>query len=141
MAFVNEMMTPEEVKEFASRKIPTPGSPWFTLDPYRWTIDRNENVILLETLREREEPFDYYFLLLWKEIPISLRLRDAWSKEDNCSIRTWDLVSVDSGGRLKEHKDEAIQSLKDALRIFGFDGNPREPANTINKGIKVEFKF
>jgi len=141
MAFVNEMMTPEEVKEFASRKIPNPGNPRFTLDPYRWTIDRNENVILLKTLQDREEPFDYYFLLLWKEIPISLRLRDAWSKEDNCSIRTWDLISIDSRVQLKEHRTEIGQSLKDALRVYGVDGNPREPFNTINKGIKVEFKF
>jgi len=141
MAFINEWMTQDDRTEFASRKILTPGSPWLTLDPYRWTIDRNENVILLETLQDREETSYYYFFLLWKETPISLRLKDAWSKENNCSIRTWDLISIDSGIQLKEHKDEILQSLREALRVYGFDGNPREPSNTINKGIKVEFKF
>jgi len=46
-----------ETSNRGSRKIPNPGNSRFTLDPYHWTIDRNENVILLETLGNPREPF------------------------------------------------------------------------------------
>lgn len=134
MAFVNEGMTNEERVEFAAKSIKNPGNILSTLKPTRWTIDREENVSLIWGLRQRETD-DYYFLLCWKGIPIPVKLREYWV---NGSPRTWELIYIKISADLEEKRMEIIQSLKDALTVFGFDGDPDWPNN---ETTKVQFNF
>ncbi len=138
MAFVNEHMTKEEMADFAAKAIKNPGNRLMTLKPYRWTIDREKNIFLLWALQEREEPHDKYFLLGWEGIYVPVKLRDLWVKG---SPRTWELIYIKIPEELKEKQSEIIQSLKDALAVYGFNGNPNEPFNAMNQKTSVEFNF
>ncbi|HHY72203.1 MAG TPA: hypothetical protein GX497_03080 [Bacillus bacterium] len=135
MAFVNEKMTKEETTEFKAKAIPNPGYRREILEPQRWTIDREKNVILIWCRIERWEPYDQHFLLLWKDIPIPMKLRDSWVSG---LTREWELLYIEIPKELKEKHDEIIESLKDALIVYAFDGFPDEPHN---KTTKVQFKF
>ncbi|HHY72205.1 MAG TPA: hypothetical protein GX497_03090 [Bacillus bacterium] len=135
MAFANELMTKEETAEFKAKAIPNPGYRREILEPRRWTIDREKNVILIWCRRERFEPYDQYFLLLWKDIPIPMKLRDSWV---SAPTREWELIYIEIPNELREKQDEIIQSLKDALVVYAYDGYPDEP---FNKDTKVQFKF
>ncbi|HHY72202.1 MAG TPA: hypothetical protein GX497_03075 [Bacillus bacterium] len=135
MAFVNELMTKEEIAEFKAKAILNPGYRGKILQPQRWTIDRENNVILIRCMRERFEPYDLYFLLLWRDIPIAMKLRESWVSTPN---REWELLYIEIPKELKDKKDKILQSLKDALIVYGYDGFPDEP---LNKTIKVQFKF
>ncbi|PYG85609.1 hypothetical protein LY28_03297 [Ruminiclostridium sufflavum DSM 19573] len=134
MAFVTERMTKEEKDNFAARAIPNPGNKFFILKPSKWTIDRENNVILVWALEEREEPHDNHFLLCWKDTPITVKLGECWTEG---SPRTWELRHIKIPENLKAQQDEIIQILKDALEGYGFDGDPKGN----NKTTKVQFNF
>lgn len=138
MAFVNARLTKEEKAEIEARAIPNPGNPCFTLRPSIWTIDHQENVILIWGLREREEPYDYHFILMWKGTPLPVKLREYWDKG---LPRKWELISLKITENLIEKQFEILQSLKDALTVYGLNGSPDAPFDNINKNIKVEFNF
>jgi hypothetical protein len=135
MAFTNERLTKEEKDNFVARAIPNPGNNFFTLKPSKWTIDRENNVILVWALEEREEPHDNYFLLCWKDTPIPVKLGEYWTAG---SSRTWELRYIKIPENLKTQEDEIIQRLKEALEVYGFDGDPNQ-AN--NRTTKVQFNF
>lgn len=135
MAFVNERMTKEERAEFAARAIPNPGYTARILEPTQWTINREENVFLVWGLQEREESHNYYFLLGWKGTLIPVKLRESWIKG---SPRTWEIIFLKTPEDLIVKRSEIMQSLKDALTVYGFDGDPSWPNN---KTTKVQFNF
>ena len=135
MAFVNAFMTEEEKAEFEVKAIPNPGNKLVTLKPYRWTIDREQDVFLVWGLQEREEPHDEYFLLGWKGTPINVKLREYWVSGAELG---WELIRLELPAHLKDQRDEIIKCLKDALRVYGFNGNPNDQ---YNQAAKVHFKF
>lgn len=135
MAFVNERMTRAEMDEFAAKSIHNPGNEFIMLKPYRWTINRDENIALIWALQEREEPHEIYFLLLWKDVVISVKLRKSWVDNKTCN---WKLISIDIPESSKQNQSEIVLSLKDALTVYGVDGDPDEPNNKI---VKVQFGF
>ncbi|PYG85605.1 hypothetical protein LY28_03293 [Ruminiclostridium sufflavum DSM 19573] len=135
MAFVNERMTKEEMAEFEAKAIKNPGNRLSIFRPYQWTINREENIYLIWALREREEPHDYYFLLGWKGTLMPVKLREYWAKG---SPRIWSLLHVKIPEELKVYEHEISKSLKNALTVYAFNGNPSEP---FNKTTNVEFNF
>ncbi|EKN62893.1 hypothetical protein P9E76_08580 [Schinkia azotoformans] len=135
MVFANESMTQEEIACFEVKAIKNPGNRLSTLRPSIWTIDRENNVFLVWGLQEREEPHDYYFLLSWKDTPIPVKLGESWVTG---SPRIWELRYIKIPVNLKEKRDEIIQSLKDALKVYAFNGVPDWPHN---KTTKVQFRF
>lgn len=138
MAFANARMTQEEMKEFAAKAIPNPANHFFALKPYQWTIDREENVFLVWGAQEREEPHDDHFILGWRGHPLPVKLRSSWVAGDT---RRWELLSIRIPEDLIDMRFEILQSLKDALTVYGFNGVPDDPFNRINAGIKVQFNF
>ncbi|HAG10268.1 MAG TPA: hypothetical protein DCK76_02510 [Desulfotomaculum sp.] len=138
MAFVNEFLTREERAEFAAKAIKNPGNMLTALEATRWTIDREKNIFLIWGFQERKETYDYYFLLGWNNIPISVRLSKTWIDRETCE---WKLFYIKLPDDLKEKTGEIIQSLKDALSVYGFNGSPDEPFDSFNKTIKVQFGF
>ncbi|PYG85607.1 hypothetical protein LY28_03295 [Ruminiclostridium sufflavum DSM 19573] len=138
MAFVNERMTKEEMAEFEAKAIPNPGNNFITLSPSRWTINREGNVFLVKASQNREEPDEYYFVLCWNDIPLAVKLKETWVKG---SPRKWELISLHIKENLIEKRFEILQSLKEALTVYGYNGNPDEPFDNINKNTKVEFNF
>lgn len=135
MAFVNERLTKEEREELRAKAIKNPGNRFMILNPARRTIDHNKNVFLVWAMEEREEPHDIYFVLFWKDIPIPVELRGTWIEKD---IRYWEMLRIKIPADLEQNRSEIIQSLKDALTVYGFDGYPDEP---LNKNTKVQFNF
>lgn len=138
MAFVNEHLTKEEKDNFTVRSIPNPGNTFITLSPSRWTINREDNVFLVKASQNREEPDEYYFVLCWKDIPLPVKLKESWVKG---SPRKWELVSLKITENLLEKQFEILQSLKEALSVYGYNGSPDKPFDNINRNTKVEFNF
>lgn len=138
MAFVNEFMSKEERGEFAAKAIKNPGNTLVTLEATRWTIDREKNVFLIWGYQEREESYDFYFLLCLNNTPMSVKLSKTWIDRETCE---WQLLYIKIPEDLKEKTSEIIQSLKEALTVYGFNGSPDEPFDSFNKTIKVQFSF
>ncbi len=109
-----------------------------SLEATRWTIDREKNVFLIWGHQEREESYDFYFLLCWNNTPISVKLSKTWINRETCE---WQLLYIKIPEDLREKTGEIVQSLKDALIVYGFNGSPDEPFDTFNKNIKVQFSF
>lgn len=135
MAFVNERMTQEERASFEAKAIKNPGNRLSILRPSIWTIDRENNVFLVWGLKEREEPHYYHFLLSWKDALIPVKLGESWTAG---STRKWELRFIEIPENLYEKQDEIIQSLKNALKVYGYSGFPDEPHN---KTINIQFNF
>lgn len=135
MAFINALMTTEEKADFASKAIPNPGNPFHILEPYRWTINPDKNIFLVWTLEEREEPHDEHFLLGWEGTPLPVKLRSSWLDRDT---RHWELLYVRIPEEYLDKRFEILQSLKDALTVYGYNGVPNDP---FNASTKVKFNF
>lgn len=135
MAFVNEFMTVEEKIEFKAKEIPNPGNRFHTLKPYRWTINREQDVFLIWALTVREEPRNEHFLLGWKGTMIPVLLRKSLS---GSATITWELISWGLPVYLKDSYKDVKQSLKEALIIYAFSGDPDDPRN---QHAQVIFKF
>ena len=72
MAFVNEVLTPEQKEEFLSWNLKRPifmagrilnETPMFA--PFRWTVDKERNMYLLETSYDPDFPYEEVFLFIW----------------------------------------------------------------------------
>lgn len=135
MAFVNERMTQEEIVQFEAKALPNPGNRLSILRPSIWTIDRENNAFLVWGLQEREEPHDYYFLFSWKETPIPVKLGETW---DEGSPRTWELRYIKIPEDLDKNRAQIIESLKAALAVYAFNGEPGFPHNNTTK-VKCNF--
>ena len=72
MAFVNEVLTPEQKEEFLSWNLKRPNFmagriideiPMFA--PFRWTVDKERNMYLLGSSRDIDFPYEFVFLFIW----------------------------------------------------------------------------
>lgn len=131
MSFINEFMTQEEMEEFKAKAIPDPGYGLITLRPYYWTINREENIYLLSASQNRDEPSEHYFVLGWKDFIIPITIGKSWMDK----ICNWDLIKLDINHELMQ---DVKCSLKEALLIYGYDGDPNDPNNKIAK-IRINF--
>ena len=134
MAFVNERLTKEEREAFIARGIKNPSSVCGTvLAPMCWTIDRENDMCLIEAGVHRDYYDEYYFIFFWKgeQHIISLVMEIAtpntviWKKENQASPYTFSL------------KSGFVQDLKNALMVFKFDGDSDET----NESSKVVIQF
>lgn len=144
MAFINQKLTKEEINILREKKY---YNTVFEPDPTRWTINKNKNISLLFKRQGREEDSDrYYFLLIWKDIPIKFELKLSFPTNN---VEEWELLkfaldqfNVDNNNELsnvlQENRKDIIDDLKEALSIYGFNGNPDDPRNTY---AKIQFSF
>lgn len=137
MAFINEFMTEEEKSEFEARKIPNPGNSLYTLSPYKWTIDRDEDIFLIWGLEEREDDRDKsHFLFCWKGINIPVFVRESW---DENSIHIWSLIRINIPTQYTEKTDEIMQSVREAFLVYAFNGVPDDLRNKATEYQKINF--
>jgi hypothetical protein len=60
---------------------------------------------------------------------MSVKLSKTWLDRETCE---WQLLYIKIPEDLKEKTSEIIQSLKEALTVYGFNGSPDEPFDSFN---------
>lgn len=145
MTFVNERTTDEDKKkiDFSAISNNPYGNPKFNPGhpPNRWTVDRERDVFLsvLSYPRNEEGPKEVYFLFYWKGLPLPIRL-------DKYVVNTNDILwkrlgwwSCPENPRLRPDYAEILDVLKDALTVFGYNGETEKAY--IVKVDAVRFDF
>ena len=84
------------------------------------TIDEEKNVILFKCGTIYEEPDKIYFTLVWKNRVVSICLRQNVT---NANTTIWELLSISIPKDLEVYKDEIIADLRDAIKVYGFNGD------------------
>ena len=149
MAFVNEYVSEEDIKKYNLeedwiRRNPhyrTQGRP--TSCPLKWTIDRERNIyfMIIGGVGAREaNDLGIPCALIWQGKEISVTLKLAKGSSDNLNknpfIRVWDLINIGTSNVEMVSDKEILQTLKEALTVYGYSGAHRQVPNTI-----VEFNF
>ena len=112
MAFVNERISQNERREFQISK-------YEKKTPFFWTIDREKNFILFEIITNRDKPTEIEFGFVWQDMILDV----VFNKERfQPNIVKWTIESLDIPNEFKEHKDERMQELRNAMRVYGFSG-------------------
>jgi len=126
MVFVNEKLTAEQRKEFKARGIknPTINSSMNFLDTIYWTIDRENDMCLVEAGAYIDAWDERYFVFFWKgeQHVISLIL-DLGDEDSNTLI--WK-KEIDLSPYRFSINDPFVPDLKEALRVFKVFGEPSE---------------
>jgi len=134
MAFVNEFVPQEDKARIDWNSIPRPIYRLRPIHPYRWTIDRERDVFLMKTEQGREEASNQYeFLFWWKGVPTRIRLEKSWPGKN--TLR-WHRLGFFVPEPLRAIEPEIIEVLKEALTVYGFDGDPKTPI-----AVEVQFDF
>ncbi len=138
MAFVNEYVSAEDKKEidFSSISARPYGDPKITpVSPYIWTIDRERDVFLMWTWHGHEDAHkDNFFLYWWKGTPLGVRM-DKTLIEPRTLL--WRRFGLTCPAHLRAEYDEIVTVLKEALTVYGFDGDVGE--NVVS--VEVQFDF
>ena len=112
MAFVNEMITQNERREFQISK-------YEKKTPFFWTIDREKNIILFEITTNRDEPTEIEFGFVWRDVVLDV----TFNKETfQPNIVKWTIKSMHIPDEYKEQKEEIVQELRNAMCVYGFSG-------------------
>ncbi len=122
MAFVNELVSPEDKAKYDWAKMPKPGPvPEVGMSPPSfWTIDRERNIFFICTWHGREEDSDQYrFLFWWNCTPMALHMRQEIRKPKTI---IWHLVGCSS--EFKNGYANTTAALREALCVYGFSGAP-----------------
>jgi hypothetical protein len=148
MAFVNEYVSEDDIKKYKLeedwiRRNPqyrTKGRP--SSCPLKWTIDRERNIYFMVVGGGGSEANDFGTpcILNWQGKGISVVLKLAKGSSDNLNnhpfIIVWDLVNIGPSQLEKISNKEILQTLKEALMVYGYSGAHRQIPDTI-----VEFNF
>lgn len=154
MAFVNEIVSEEDIQKYGLDEIKKKFDPYgwkerpkfFT---HAWTIDRERDIYFMQAKMVEEngpsgrpEPTSKYIFILniqGREVQVLLkRIRCPKSFSDSPFIIGWSLLEITDLAALDLSKvDSVIQTLKEALTTYGYEGAKHKPIpNTI-----VEFDF
>lgn len=148
MAFVNEYVSEEDIKKYKLEEDWIRRNPHYRPEgrpascPLKWTIDRDRNIYFMVVGGGGSEANDLGMpcILNWQGKEISVTLKLAKGSSDNLNnapfMRVWDLIKI-GASRLEGISDkEILQTLKEALTIYGYSGAHRQVPNTI-----VKFNF
>lgn len=61
MSFINRKLTQKESTIIVNKHIKRPGNGCYELDPLYWTINEEENKILIHSIQDRFYPDTYFF--------------------------------------------------------------------------------
>jgi hypothetical protein len=147
MAFVNEYVSPEDIKKYKLDEqflwchreytsLPSDFQP-------SWTIDRARNIYLMATgmanpAREAESWFA--FLLNWDSKEFLIKLEKGPGSEklnESPFLICWNkVVSIYPSGLATEEMEKILGMLREALAVRGYDGARKQVPNTV-----VQFDF
>lgn len=154
MAFVNEIVSEEDIQKYQLDEIKKEFNPysWINGRPegfwHVWTVDRERDIYFMQVnmIEEcgpsgRPEPTSKYIFILniqGKGVRVLLkRVRCPKSFSDSPFIIGWSLLEIDIPKTFSLHRDDVFQLLKEALTTYGYRGAYSEQVpNTI-----VEFDF
>ena len=135
MSFKNEFISREVFKIFLAGKAQKNVAPIINIEPYVWTINHEEDVFLVLVGYNSGDMDEKFFVLSWNGVPIEVKLRENWIDE---STLKWKLEYLQFVPEFADKGNEIVQSIKDALVIYGFNGDPDD---LINQNMKVKFDF
>jgi hypothetical protein len=115
MSFVTEIISTEDQKLIGFEQIKDPiGRP---LRPYKWTVDRDRKMFLLQTYRGGEDSHHLvWFIFDIKGVRLSLQLSCKTYQEVGGSVYPWKLVQplvLPKG--VTETKQQVVEVLREAL--------------------------
>lgn len=137
MAFVNEFVAAEDKAKYDWQTMPKPGPVQEVgmRPPSYWTIDRERNVFLIRTYRGREEDSDLcHFLFWWRGTPMPLHIRQEISGPKSTN---WHLIGYSP--EFMEKYEAAAPALRDALRVYGFSGDPDFDSTPNDREVQFSF--
>lgn len=160
MAFINDYLSNEEMEMFKKLNIQYPlatginGIIGYSLGAYKLkalretcTIDREEEIYFFYCGTERYDkeniPKEHYFYLLWnKELSnniVTIVLEQKCKRIDNSMeyLICWEMKSCYSKTGNINIDEKIILKIKEALSVYGIDGNPDYPI----EDDLVEFNF
>lgn len=112
MAFKNIRIPKESIKEYE-----VDGE---IIEPWFCTIDEEKNIILFDYGTVYEEPDEIYFALIWKNKIIKSKLHQ---KVVNKNTTIWELLAINIPKDIEVYRDEIIADLREAMKVYGFDGD------------------
>jgi hypothetical protein len=154
MAFVNELVSEEEIRQYGLDELMKEFRPFAWRDgrpttfEHAWTIDRSRGIFFIpvKTIEEvgqsgRPQPTRKKICILnWKgrraQLTIDRAAGSSISYSDAPFRIVWDLVDLDTTQLPDVPREEMIQTIKDALRAYGDFGAYRDVPNT-----EVSFEF
>ena len=158
MAFVNEIISEEDIQKYGLDEVMRAGNPsslgWYKGRPegywHAWTIDRERDIYFMPVKMVTEiggsgrpEGTNRTIVHLnfqGRCVPVIIkRTYCSPSFKDNPYRIAWDLVSLDTSNVPEIPKATVISVLKEALKTYGFDGAkyPLSP----DTNVVVEFDF
>lgn len=146
MAFVNAYLTDEEKRMIEEANIRDPRYKITKkyLKPSKWTIDRENNIALINCgIADRDEYYKETFALIYKQIDnehlIALTLvADYFEKEKEKMlaieynvnlVKKWIMLNCVIADTLNITNRELRDILTDALTAYGVNGNPKHKLN------------
>ena len=111
MAFVNDLLKDEEIKEYKL-------SEYNIMEPGAGTIDREKNLRLFYNGHPRGDMVTNYFIFDWKGTVIRATMNKIL-KEDSV---LWQLRAIDIPVESGLRKNEVLEELRNAMRVYGFTG-------------------
>ena len=130
MPFINRKLTQEESTIIVNKHIKRPGNGCYELDPLYWTINEEENKLLIYAQQNREFPKIHLFAFFWDANLIDrenmIGVETKYSYEYPCVIYT--LKNIKIPNYLKDKEQEILKSLEEAIVVFG--GRGKDPTRT-----------
>ena len=126
MAFVNDRLKDHEIREY---KI----SDYQIIRPGVGTIDREKNLKLFCTGHPHEDMVENYFAFIWDERLI--RVTMAKILTDNSVI--WRLKAIDISRNSDLDRNEVLQELRNAMKVYGLTGYSIVPYDDVE--VEIDF--
>lgn len=126
MAFVNDLLKDDEIREY---KI----SDYNIIEPGAGTIDREKNLKLFYTGHPHEDMVENYFAFIWDERLI--RVTMAKILTDNSVI--WRLKAIDISRNSDLDRNEVLQELRNAMKVYGLTGYSIVPYDDVE--VEIDF--
>ena len=124
MAFVNEVLTPEQREEFLSWNLKRPTLMAGRIlkeipmnAPFLWTVDKERNMYLLPSSADRDFPDDYLFLFIWNGKNYLVQF--AWVVNGNS--RAWNIPEkymIDDVVFPYCTEEHFLDDLREALLVY-----------------------
>lgn len=126
MAFVNDLLRDDEIREYRI-------SEYQIIEPGAGTIDREKNLKLFYTGHPHEDMVKSFFLFVWDEKMIRVTMNKILGEA--CVI--WRLNAISIPRECGLSKEEVLEELRNALRVYGFSGYSIVKYDDVE--VKIEF--
>ena len=111
MAFVNDLLNDEEIKEYKL-------SEYNIIKAGAGTIDREKNLRLFYNGHPHEDMVKNFFIFDWKGIIIRVTMNKILKKNSVL----WQLRAIDIPAGSGLGKNEVLEELRNAMRVYGYKG-------------------